>query len=223
MDAFYQTMLDQWYSNGGKLFNQYSFVDEYNYFGNWGLLPSQDLAGNSKFDGVIKRLVTTGDANLDGTVDFADFLALKTNWQQSGRWWTQGDFTGDGTVNLQDLQVLQGKIDTSGFSPAQLSEYNSFISYATSGTTNSTIGTGLHGSYYSDQNQTTQVFSRTDPVIDFTWDQSGTGPDPTVGQASFSARWSGQIEAPRAKAIRSIRTRMMESGCTSPSTARSNW
>jgi regulation of enolase protein 1 (concanavalin A-like superfamily) len=197
MDTFEQTMLDSWYSNGGAAFNQYSFVDGYSYYGYWGMLTSEDQAGNNKFDGIIKRLVTPGDANLDNSVDFADFLTLKANWGLTGASWEQGDFNSDGSVNLADLQILENNIDTSTFTPAQLAEYNSFIQYATTGTPNSSVGTGLYGAYYSDLNQTTKVFGEVDPEINFNWPQSGPGPGSgAVSQGYFSAEWTGEIEAP---------------------------
>ncbi len=47
----------------------------------------------------------SGDANLDGRVLFADFLALSDNFGESGGW-TQGDFDGDGQVEFTDFLVL---------------------------------------------------------------------------------------------------------------------
>lgn len=47
-----------------------------------------------------------GDADGNGTVDLEDFNVLKTNFGQSGAW-EQGDFTGDGTIDLNDFNVLK--------------------------------------------------------------------------------------------------------------------
>ena len=52
------------------------------------------------------RYTRYGDANLDGTVNLADFNALAANFGQSGRVWVQGDFTYDGVVNLIDFNAL---------------------------------------------------------------------------------------------------------------------
>ena len=48
-----------------------------------------------------------GDANLTGTVNFADFLILRDHYGQSGMQWSQGDFDGDGTVNFADFLLLR--------------------------------------------------------------------------------------------------------------------
>ena len=54
------------------------------------------------------RLVTTGpgDANLDGTVNFLDFLSLQNAYRTSGGW-TDGDFDFSGTVDFLDFLILQ--------------------------------------------------------------------------------------------------------------------
>jgi hypothetical protein len=52
-----------------------------------------------------------GDTNLDGTVDFADFVNLNNNWQQtqlsngSPVAWSSGDFDGNGIVDFADFVV----------------------------------------------------------------------------------------------------------------------
>lgn len=55
----------------------------------------------------VERLMGTrfGDANLDGSVDFADFLALSDNFGQLGTWST-GDFDGSGDVGFSDFLTL---------------------------------------------------------------------------------------------------------------------
>jgi hypothetical protein len=42
-------------------------------------------------------------------VNLDDFNVLAANFGQSGRTFTQGDFTYDGTVNLDDFNVLAGR------------------------------------------------------------------------------------------------------------------
>ena len=57
-----------------------------------------------------------GDANLDGTVDDADFQILRRNFHTGGVW-TQGDFNLDGEVTFTDYQLLErnfGKSDAAG-------------------------------------------------------------------------------------------------------------
>ena len=46
-----------------------------------------------------------GDANLDGTVNFEDFLALSANFGTDGGW-QQGDFDADGSVGFSDFLKL---------------------------------------------------------------------------------------------------------------------
>ena len=47
-----------------------------------------------------------GDANLDGTVNLNDFNVLASNFGQTNSVWEQGDFNEDGTVNLNDFNLL---------------------------------------------------------------------------------------------------------------------
>ena len=54
-------------------------------------------------------------------------------------------------------------------------------------------GDGLLGEYFNNSNLTNRVFVRTDNVIDFDW---ATGsPRSDVGVNTFSARWTGEVEA----------------------------
>ena len=53
-------------------------------------------------------------------------------------------------------------------------------------------GSGLFGAYYSDTTLSTQVFTRTDSLIDFDWDVGS--PDAAVPDDGFSVRWSGMVQ-----------------------------
>jgi hypothetical protein len=56
---------------------------------------------------VVLRLTRTGDANLDGKTDLADFNRLASSFGiTTGRVWRQGDFNYDGAVNLADFNLL---------------------------------------------------------------------------------------------------------------------
>jgi hypothetical protein len=46
-----------------------------------------------------------GDSNLDGNVDFADFLVLSNSFNENGGW-AAGDFDGDGLVGFPDFLLL---------------------------------------------------------------------------------------------------------------------
>jgi len=47
-----------------------------------------------------------GDANLDGSVNLDDLALLQVNWLSPGSF-REGDFNGDGNINLDDLAILQ--------------------------------------------------------------------------------------------------------------------
>lgn len=47
-----------------------------------------------------------GDANLDGSVTFADFLILSGNYGNPSATWTEGDFDGDRVVGFSDFLVM---------------------------------------------------------------------------------------------------------------------
>jgi len=47
-----------------------------------------------------------GDANIDGKVNVFDLAILASSYGDSGKLWTDADFTGDGNVNVFDLAIL---------------------------------------------------------------------------------------------------------------------
>ena len=47
-----------------------------------------------------------GDSDLDGDVDFVDFLGLANNFGQSPSSWSQGDFDGNNEANFLDFLAL---------------------------------------------------------------------------------------------------------------------
>jgi len=54
-------------------------------------------------------------------------------------------------------------------------------------------GTGLTGQYYDNIDFTNLKVTRTDATVNFDW---GSGsPDPSIGPDTFSARWTGQVQA----------------------------
>ena len=52
------------------------------------------------------KYTQTGDANLDGSVNFSDLVMLAQNYGGKGKSWDQGDFNYDGSVNFADLVAL---------------------------------------------------------------------------------------------------------------------
>ncbi len=47
-----------------------------------------------------------GDANLDGNINFIDFLSWLTHYRKSTLLWNEGDFNGSGVVDFTDLLIL---------------------------------------------------------------------------------------------------------------------
>ena len=59
------------------------------------------------------RITLPGDANLDGTVNFNDFLVLQNNFNQPNTRFDQGNFNYDGVTNFNDFLVLQNNFGQS--------------------------------------------------------------------------------------------------------------
>jgi hypothetical protein len=74
--------------------------------------PTGGPFGGATVDGsaVLVRYTLSGDATLDGTVDFNDLVKLAQNYNTtvpaSGSAWYRGDFNYDGTVDFNDLVKL---------------------------------------------------------------------------------------------------------------------
>ena len=72
--------------------------------------------------------------------------------------------------------------------PSAATTYTATYRVATPGT-----GTGLSATYYNNTDLTGVTVTRVDPTVDFNW---GSGsPAPAIGANTFSARWTGQVEA----------------------------
>jgi autotransporter-associated beta strand protein len=71
------------------------------------------------------RYTLTGDATLDGTVDFNDLVRLAQNYNGSAGdpGWFNGDFNFDGIVDFNDLVPLAQNYNTSLPAPAQLAQF----------------------------------------------------------------------------------------------------
>lgn len=86
-------------------------------------LCSQVASGASTQEELDAALLASGslrgDANLDGTVSFPDFLSLSGNFGQAfelgmlGQWWS-GDFDCDGQINFGDFLILSENFGKSG-------------------------------------------------------------------------------------------------------------
>lgn len=77
----------------------YAQASEYNNLTSFGGLPVDATA-------VLLRGTLRGDADLSGTVNFDDLLALAQNYGGTGRRWSNGDTDYNGTVDFDDLLAL---------------------------------------------------------------------------------------------------------------------
>jgi Rhamnogalacturonan I lyases beta-sheet domain/Bacterial Ig-like domain len=86
-----------------------SLIPDGNYDARLLAMSVEDLAGNplaSEYS--FSLFVLAGDANRDRTVDVADLGILASNWQQSPRTFSQGnfDYSANGLVDVNDLGIL---------------------------------------------------------------------------------------------------------------------
>lgn len=124
MAQLYRDFAEVWDQEGGELFLHYSDFSEGNNFGFWGLLEDQRDPGSVKWDAVMSMLLPAGDSTLDGGLGYNDFVIVRDNFLQTGRWWEQGDYTADNIVNEDDFLLLYGNLD--GLSAAEHQEVLDF-------------------------------------------------------------------------------------------------
>ncbi|MGC4033452.1 MAG: autotransporter-associated beta strand repeat-containing protein [Tepidisphaeraceae bacterium] len=75
--------------------------------------------GDNGTDTVTIRVTLSGDADLDGDVDFNDFLALQTSYGNTGTRFDQGNFDYNGVTDFNDFLALQTNFGQSiGFDAA---------------------------------------------------------------------------------------------------------
>ena len=79
----------------------------------WSLTPNGTDLNVSIVRGI------SGDANLDGIVNFADFLIVSSNLNQpSENGWLDGDFSGAGVTSFSDFLALSDNFGRTGFRSA---------------------------------------------------------------------------------------------------------
>ena len=73
----------------------------------------QDLSGDGEIDQAdvdvfLREIFRTeyGDLDLNGKIEFADFLTLSANFGKDHKGWASGDVTGDGKVAFEDFLLL---------------------------------------------------------------------------------------------------------------------
>ena len=72
-------------------------------------LNDDDVVSDADATYLIEEILHTrrGDADLNGNVDFVDFLALSKDFgKQTGSSWSEGDFNGDGEISFEDFLLL---------------------------------------------------------------------------------------------------------------------
>ena len=84
---------------GNRLDGEWTNPDEHDAVQFEQRYPSGNGTAGGNFD--FRFNVLAGDANQDGTVNVGDLAALAAHWQQTGQGWAQGDFNGDGQVNVR--------------------------------------------------------------------------------------------------------------------------
>ncbi|MHB1559843.1 MAG: NPCBM/NEW2 domain-containing protein, partial [Isosphaeraceae bacterium] len=131
MEAIYQQYLADWQSVGGGLFDAYQLTGLPSIYGLWGALRNVTQAGSPEYDALVSSVYQPGDANFAGTVNYADFQTLASNYGVGNTYWSQGDFNGAGTVNLSDLNMLRQNLNPAGFTPAQFAQQAVFGQPAT--------------------------------------------------------------------------------------------
>jgi autotransporter-associated beta strand protein len=100
-----------------------------------GYANSNEVGGTFRgvtLDGDAEVLLATfsGDADLNGKVDFNDFLALQNGFGTSGAW-VNGDFNYDGAINFNDFLILQnnfGQGTAAAFSGEQVAAMTAWAS-----------------------------------------------------------------------------------------------
>lgn len=106
MGDLYLAMADKWEAIGGETLVFYNDVAAWSRYGSWGLKESY-LDDDSVKYAAVQRLLNRvpGDTDLDGEVDFTDFLQLSANSGNPGVW-SNGDFDHDDVVTFSDFLLL---------------------------------------------------------------------------------------------------------------------
>ena len=147
-------------------------------YGNGIFLPMPSISPNGGiFTNAI--LITLSNAAPSTTI----YYTLDGTVPTTNSFLYTGSFILTNTAGVHAMAVQPGAVN-SGVTLA------SFVNSSSVGT-----GAGLTGAYYANQNQTfngSPTLVRVDPVINFDW--SNAGPDPSIGQANYTVRWTGSVQ-----------------------------
>ena len=158
--------------------------------------------------------------NLSGDRPFVRVAADGKSYELFGEYYETGHFSkfvrkgacridaatsSDGTPrtvayqNPDGSKVLVALNDSSTNITISIQNNGRWVSYPMSGGSlasfiwrDTSDGNGLAATYYDNPDLTGLTESRVDPTVDFNWGAFGT-PDPAIGYAGFSARWTGRL------------------------------
>ncbi len=122
MFQLYVELVNDWQQGGGQLLNAYQLTGGGSKWGFWGMLPTVLTTGSQKYDALLSTRYLPGDANTDGSVDWADFQIIQASYGAFGAHWVQGDANDDGAVNWADLNLMRQGLDPSGFTLSQFAQ-----------------------------------------------------------------------------------------------------
>jgi len=114
-------------SSNGEVLNAYEM-------GGLTIQPSWDLSGDGANLNLTLVRGIEGDTNLDGVVDFEDFLIFASNFGAETLDWRDGAFSGGGVVQFADFLGLADNFGRTGFEPivraAQVPEPQGIVLFA---------------------------------------------------------------------------------------------
>jgi NPCBM/NEW2 domain len=185
MYQLYVDMIDDWdqYVGPDDLFTDFDLNGPYSDNRFFGLVQSVVDPGSQKYDALLSEIYQGGDANLDGTVNYADFQILQANFGLSDTWWRKGDFNDDGVVNWSDLNTLRTNLDPASVTLSQFAQIALFgqPSAITTGQTPEYDGYGV--TFVSDMPWVSSSNGQ-GPVLR---NQTTTGSPIAIGSLSFSS------------------------------------
>ena len=156
--------------------------------GHFGINPLDQRVCDNKY---LKGLV--GLNPVDGTID--------CSWIPSLDQKSRPDYDGGWTITTvgDQLWVGGGFIGVSGVPQYNLARFTYDPTLKTVNAVpkvdlDGLQRAGLDATYFDNMDFTGTQVSRIDPTVNFDW--GSTSPDPGIGPDTFSARWTGQVEAP---------------------------
>jgi prepilin-type N-terminal cleavage/methylation domain-containing protein len=123
---------------------------------------------------------------------------LQAEFGNSVRWADSISYIGgELSVDAQKYYIKDGKIykNLEALTPEDIEVTKFEVSkYLAQDKGSGSVGSGLSGQYFQNDNFTQLVFNQIDLNIDFSWGEGS--PDELIDENTFSVRFTGQIEAP---------------------------